>query len=100
MIVHDLNAIYPNLQIPVTGVVKIGLDFDVLILATLNWIGVGPEREIRKVAGTVTGIQTRRAISSNNSQMFACKFDSEWRRGMHIWPKGLVIIMHFPSNKP
>ena len=82
MIVHDLGAIYPNLQIAAAGVAYIGLYLDVIILAACNWIGVGPERKHLDVAGRVARIQTGRAISSDNLQLIADELDREWRGRM------------------
>src|SRR5437899_6637317 len=54
-----------------------------MIHASLNWIGVGPERETFRVASTVARIKTRGAISSNNLQMIAGKLERERRRGRY-----------------
>lgn len=79
IIVHNLLAIDINVQRPLAGVGKVGLDLDVIILATLNRIGVGPERHHLEVAGRVAGIDARRSISGNNLQMLAIEFDCERR---------------------
>jgi hypothetical protein len=101
MIVHNLITIYRDIQIPAAGVRKIGLYLNIIIHTSLDWIGVGPEREHRKVAGTVTGIQTRGAISGNNLQMIAIKLDREWGRGGHVAKrKRIVIIVHLSGDKP
>jgi hypothetical protein len=91
MIVHNLSAIYRNFQRPATGVGYIGLYLNVVVLARLNWIGVGPEREHLDVSGT--GSRTRGGISGNNLKMVAIKLDRKWGRGSHATSR--VIVMHF-----
>jgi hypothetical protein len=96
VIVHNLTAIYRDVQIPIAVVGYVGLDLNVIILANLDGIGVGPEREHRQVAGSITRIQTRGTISSDNLQMIAIKLDRKWRRGGHA----CVTIVHLSDDKP
>src|SRR6267142_7002039 len=100
MIVHNLSTIYPNLQIPGTGVGYIGGYLNIIILAGLNWIGIRPERGIMQVRRPVRRVPARQGVSGYNLQMVARKLDREWRRGMHTTTQSPVLIMHFCSDEP